>query len=101
RSNRVQLGFPAEDRGGKADRRQGMTQIVLAIAERPLAVFPRFPPRNGRECHVKVSGRCPFPSTPQFQRVIPAQIVIRSAGRTYSLDRWEQRIGFGGMEISA
>ena len=40
RRNRLELGFPAERCGGKTHGRQRMPEIVLAIAERTLAIFP-------------------------------------------------------------
>ena len=35
------------------DGRDGMSQVVLAVAERALAVFPRLAPMNGRERNEK------------------------------------------------
>jgi hypothetical protein len=75
---------------------------VLAIAEGALAVFPRFPPRNGRESQIEASGGSGiFPTTAQFQSVITAQIMICSTVGGDSLNRGEKRIRFGGMKVAA
>src|SRR4051812_12362836 len=101
RSNYLQLGFPAESCGRKTHRRQGMPQIVLAIAEGTLAVFPGFPPRNGRESQIEASGGGIFPTAAQFQCVITAQIMICSTVGGDSLNGREKRIRFGWMKVAA
>ena len=79
-----------------------MPKIVLAIAEGTLAIFPGFPPRNRSENQIEASrGGSIFPTTAQFQRVIAAQIMIRSTEGGDSLNGWEQRIRLGGMKVAA
>src|SRR6266849_16654 len=86
--NGLELGFPAERCRGKTHRRQCVPEVVLTITEGALAVFPGLPPRNGRECQIEASGGGSiFPSAAQFQRVITAQIMMRSTGGGDALDR--------------
>ena len=49
RPRRQQSGTPSDERGGGRHGRDRVTQVVLAVAERPLSVFPRFAPMNGRQ----------------------------------------------------
>ena len=46
-----QLRLPAEPRGRHSEASDRVTGIVVAIAEGPLAVLPRFAPVDGREAH--------------------------------------------------
>src|ERR1035438_1948696 len=43
--------FPPEGRRREPHRPQRMTDIVLAVPERTLAILPGLPPMNGREPH--------------------------------------------------
>ena len=45
--------LPATQRRGNPHRRQGVSHIVLAIAKRPLAIFPGLPPDDGTEANEK------------------------------------------------
>src|SRR2546422_9351187 len=42
-------GRPAQRRGSDPDGPDRVARVVLAVAERALAIFPRLPPVNGRE----------------------------------------------------
>ncbi len=46
---RQQHGPPPDEGGGDRHSRYGVTEVVLAVAKRSLAVFPRFAPMNGRQ----------------------------------------------------
>ena len=43
--------FPAQGSRREAHRPQRMTDIVLAVPERALAILPGLSPKNGREPH--------------------------------------------------
>src|SRR5258707_1220407 len=45
----LQRRAPSDEPGGDRDGTAGVSEVVLAVAERPLAVFPRFAPMNGRQ----------------------------------------------------
>jgi hypothetical protein len=79
--------------------RAGHETKTLRLVLAKLQASQLAPARYKHSC--ALHGRCAIPSTAQFQRVVSAQIVIRSTGRADSLNGWEQGIGFGRVEISA
>jgi hypothetical protein len=77
---------PAKERGSKAKRRHRVAGVMLAIAERPLSVFPGFPPVNRRQRHqkswIRAGKSLPRRGTqrgPLFERMLPRRIVVHAA----------------------
>ena len=51
---------PAAQRRREPQGRDGVTGVVLAVAERPLAIFPRFAPVDRRQAHQKAVSITPI-----------------------------------------
>ncbi len=86
RPAREQHQAPAKERGGKTQCRNRMAGVMLAIAERPLSVFPGFAPVNRRQRDQKSwirAGQSPprrrTHRGPLFERMLPRRIVVHAA----------------------
>src|SRR5437660_136302 len=99
---------PAERRRRDAQRADGVPDVVLAVAEGALAVFPRFAPMHRRESHQKCLGReaahqvlIPLrrPFGPALERVLARRVMEKA--RRAELRQRDEHIAFGRMEVSA
>ena len=104
-----QRGAPSGEAGGDGHGRDGVSEVVLAVAERPLAVLPRFAPVNGRERdqHDVVSSADSAPPrvvverASQFERVTVRRVVVdrRPVGQPGHGSAHD--VGFGRVEVAA
>ncbi|MNV95511.1 hypothetical protein D3C71_1904100 [compost metagenome] len=97
--------MPAQGAGGNAQRRQGMAQVVLAVAVGALAVLPGFAPgdagqaeeeaarRQGRR-QLRGQGCRQFGA--DFQGVDIRRVVGQQRALLHRAGR-QQQIGLGGM----
>ena len=109
RPRRLQRGTPPGEPAGHRQRRDGVTEIVLAVAERPLAVFPRFAPMNRRqrdEQDVRSAAERALPrafveQAAQFERVTIRGVVIDRRLISQSMQRAANDIRLGRVEVAA
>src|SRR6516165_6131125 len=83
-----------------------MAGIELAIAEGPLAIFPRFPPMDRTKSDPKKGGFClmaggqgVWAAAPLLEGMFSAQIMIKAVFEAGYVARNE--IGFGWVKIAA
>ncbi|OGA06236.1 MAG: hypothetical protein A3I00_02210 [Betaproteobacteria bacterium RIFCSPLOWO2_02_FULL_64_12] len=93
--------FPSNRRGGIGDGGDGVTAVLLTIAERAHAVFPGLAPDDAGQPDDDPAARrrrrnSPFPA--QLQHVIPAEVVIDPRGDSRNADG--RNIAFGRMQVS-
>ena len=105
-----QLRLPAEPCGGHSEASDCVTGVVVAIAEGPLAVLPRFAPVDGREAHKDSTLRklC-RDLQPRFTRqlrsdlecVLERGVVVDRGLRMKTGDGSGDQVALGRMKITA
>src|SRR5579864_8460651 len=87
---------PAKGRRRNAKRCEGVPRIVLAVAERALAVLPGFPPMHRREAHeegtlgkrrAELAPRLRVEDRPPFETVFLGRVVVHSRRVGEPIDR--------------
>src|SRR5450759_222539 len=87
-----------------------MADIVLAITERALTVLPGFPPMYRREAHEEgtlgqpradLAPRLRVEERPPFESVLLGCVVVHGGRVAEPIDRRQNRIPLGRMEIPA
>src|SRR6185312_9921415 len=101
---------PAKSRRRNAQRCKGVPRIVLAVAERALPVLPRFPPMYRGEAHeegalgkrcAELAPRRRVENRPSLESVLLGCVVVHGGCVAEPIDRRQNRIPLGRMEISA
>ncbi len=96
-----ELRLPAEPCGSDGEASDRMTRVVLAVAEAPLTVLPRFPPVDGREADEDRairelrSHRQPRRLRqlgPKLERVRERRVVVDRRPRVQAIDRTGDQI---------
>ena len=109
RPRRRQRATPSHDGGANRYGGYCVSHVVLAVAERALAVLPRFAPMNGGqrdEQHVRPSATGAIPRTrvehaAHLERMTIRGVVIHRRLVGEARQRSADHIRFGGMEIPA
>ena len=100
---------PPGEAGGDGHGRHGVAEVVLAVAERPLAVLPRFAPVDGRQRdeHDVVSSRDSAPPrvaieyASLFERMTVRRVVIDGRLVGQPGHRSAHDVGFRRVEVAA
>ncbi len=102
------VGPPPKHRRGQADGRDRMTEIVLAVPERPLAVLPRLPPVDRRQGHeddvFALRHRRPITlieGTALLEDVPLCVVVVHGGSVGQARERTADDVGLGRMEVAA
>ena len=99
---------PAEQVGRKPQGRQGVADVVVAVAEGSFAVFPGFPPENTGQPDPEAVTACLRPEvlpqlgwdlSPLFQGVMQGTVVKHAACEF--LRRRQDQVSLGRVQVSA
>jgi hypothetical protein len=101
---------PAERLGRNAHTADRVPDVVLAIAEGALTVFPRLAPDNGGKANEEGLRREPLqqpheaflrPLCSELQRMLFGCVVIKTRTRRKAGHGVDKQIGFGRVQVSA